>query len=103
MQIFSFVAMLETKEFQIEHTGVQIASELRDILQNWDLSEDNLIAATTNNGSNIVCALEQLGWNNIKCFAHTAQNRLTAISNTILNFFVLRLFYFYIVVNNILS
>jgi len=63
--------MLEAKEFQVEHTGVQIASELRDILENWHLPEDNLIAEATDNGSNIVCALEQLGWNNIRCFAHT--------------------------------
>ena len=65
--------MLETKEFQSEHTGIQIASELRDILESWDLSEDDLIAATTDNGSNIVSALEHLGWNNIRCFAHTLQ------------------------------
>ena len=65
--------MLETKEFQVEHTGIQIASELRDILQSWDLPEDNVIAATTDNGTNIVCALEQLGWHNIRCFAHTLQ------------------------------
>ena len=65
--------MLETKEFQVEHTGMQIASELRDILQSWDLPEDKLIAATTDNGSNIVCGLEHLGWNNIRCFAHTLQ------------------------------
>ena len=65
--------MLGTKEFQEEHTGLQIASELKDILQTWELSEDNLIAATTDNGSNIVCALEHLEWNNIRCFSHTLQ------------------------------
>ena len=53
--------MLETKEFQVEHTGIQIASELQDILQCWDLPEDKIVAATTDNGTNIVCALEQLG------------------------------------------
>ena len=53
--------MLETKEFQVEHTGIQIASELRDILQCWDLPEDKIVTATTDNGTNIVCALEQLG------------------------------------------
>ena len=31
------------------------------------------MAATTDNGTNIVCALEQLGWHNIRCFAHTLQ------------------------------
>jgi len=29
--------MLETKEFQVEHIGIQIAFELRNIIQSWDL------------------------------------------------------------------
>ena len=36
-------------------------------------NEDNLIAATTDNSSNIVCALEHLGWNKIRYFAHVLQ------------------------------
>jgi len=65
--------MLDTKEFQEEHTGIQIAAELRDILENWDLSEECLLAAITDNGSNIVSALDQLDWINVRCFAHTLQ------------------------------
>ena len=64
--------MLDTK-FQEERTGTQIAAELRDILESWDLSEECLIAATTDNGSNIANALDQLDWINIRCFAHTLQ------------------------------
>ena len=47
--------MLPHEEFQVEHTGMEISSELRDILQSWDLPKDKLVAATTDNGSNIVC------------------------------------------------
>ena len=65
--------MLDTKEFQEEHTGMQIAAELRDILESWGLSEECLVPATTDNGSNIVNALDQLDWINIRCFAHTLQ------------------------------
>lgn len=65
--------MLDTKEFQEEHTGIQTAAELRDILESWGLSEECLIAAPTDNGSNIVNALDQLDWINIRCFAHTLQ------------------------------
>jgi len=50
--------MLDTREFQEKHTGIQIATELRDILESWDLSEEYLVAATTDNGSNIVSALD---------------------------------------------
>ena len=65
--------MLDTKEFQEEHTGIQIAAELKEILESWGLSEECLIAATFDNGSNIVNALDQLNWINIRCFAHTLQ------------------------------
>ena len=59
--------MLETEEFQVEHIGTQIASELKVILHSWNLSEDNLMTATTDNGTNI----KRVGLNNIRCFAHT--------------------------------
>jgi len=65
--------MLDMKEFQEEHTGRQISAELREIVESWDLSEGYLMAATTDNGLNIVSALDQLGWINIRCFAHTLQ------------------------------
>ena len=72
--------MLDTKEFQEEHTGMQIAAELRDILESWGLSEECLVA-TTDNGSNIVNALDQLDWINIRCFAHTLQLAVLKVVN----------------------
>ena len=46
--------MLDTKEFQEEHTGKQIAAG------SWGLSVECVVAATTDNGSNIVNAVDQL-------------------------------------------
>jgi len=60
--------MLDTKEFQEEHTGKQIATELREMLESWSLSEECLVAATIDNGSNTVNALDQLEWMNIRWF-----------------------------------
>ena len=38
--------------------GTNIAKELQEILENWRLQEDKMSAITTDNGTNIVAALE---------------------------------------------
>ena len=43
------------------------------ILMEWDLDPDKLVAVTTYNGSNIAFALRKLGWTHISCFSHTLQ------------------------------
>ena len=65
--------LLETKMFPDSHTAENIAEELEGILQEWDLPLDKLCAATTNNGTNIVRAVENLGCQRIPCFSHTLQ------------------------------
>ena len=50
--------LLETLEFQEAHTGTNIAEELQEILRNWRLPQDKILAITTDNGTNIVAALE---------------------------------------------
>ena len=47
---------LETVPLFTDHTGQNIADALSDILDNWDLSQNNLVATTTHSGSNIVSA-----------------------------------------------
>ena len=39
-----------------DHTGQNIADAVLDIFDNWQLSTDKLVAATTDSGSNIVAA-----------------------------------------------
>ena len=46
---------------------------MQAILGEWNLSQDELSAVTTDNGSNIVLATEILGWPRMPCFSHTLQ------------------------------
>ena len=70
-QLESF--LLETLEFPQSHTGTNIAKELQEILENWRLPEDKISAITTDNGTNIVAALEIKQWKRMPCFSHTSQ------------------------------
>ena len=47
---------LDTVPMFADHTGQNIADAVLDIFDNWQLSTDKLVAATTDSGSNIVAA-----------------------------------------------
>ena len=55
------------------HTGQNIGEQLTSILQTWSLSEENLVATTKDNGSNVVLALSVLDWLRMPCFSHSLQ------------------------------
>ena len=61
---------LETVPMFSDHTGPNIADTISAILDNWDLSKDKLVAATTDSGSNIVSAFRILNAIRISCFGH---------------------------------
>ena len=62
---------LDTVPLFKDHTGETIADAIQDILLNWGLSVDNLVATTTDNGSNFVRAFNSvLQWPRISCFGH---------------------------------
>ena len=65
--------LLETREFPEAHTAVNIQEELTDILHDWGLSDKELAGATTDNGTNITCGIDLLGWSDchLPCFSHT--------------------------------
>jgi len=65
--------LLDTAEMPSEHTGINLADELRDSLVKWDLKDDDLVSITTDNARNIVCAVEILSWPRFGCLAHTLQ------------------------------
>ena len=52
------------------HTGENLSEAVTDVLANWDLTPDQLIATTTDNGSNIVAGFRSLGWLRVSCFGH---------------------------------
>ena len=61
---------LETLPVFKDHTGENIADAICDVLSNWNLDPKNLIATTTDNGSNFLSAFRTLDWCRISCFAH---------------------------------
>ena len=65
--------LLETREFPESHTGANIAEELESIMDEWKLHKQGLSAVTTDNGSNVVSAIDILGCIRMPCFSHTLQ------------------------------
>ena len=49
--------LLETKEFSDSHSAENVAEELTSVLDHWELSTEKVVAATTDNGVNMVCAI----------------------------------------------
>ena len=62
-----------TVELSVQHTGVNLATELEVSFRRWNLPVSKLVAATTDNARNIVLAIEMLEWQHFSCFAHTLQ------------------------------
>ena len=61
---------LDTVPLSTDHTGQNIADAMKDVLENWDLHTADLIASTTDNGSNVVAAFKILDLLRIGCFGH---------------------------------
>ena len=61
---------LDTVPLFEDHTGQNIAEAIDDILENWGLSKEKLVAITTDNGSNFVAGMAILECTRISCFGH---------------------------------
>lgn len=61
---------LQTVYFPADHTGENIAHGLRESLSNWGLKEEDQTCITTDNGSNVVKAVELNHWTRLQCFGH---------------------------------
>ena len=61
---------LDTAPLYEDHTGQNIADAILDVLENWALDKDQLVAVTTDNGSNIVVALRNIAVVRVSCFGH---------------------------------
>lgn len=53
-------ACLQTSYISEDHTGKNIAGALQDVLTSWNLNPTGLVAITTDNGSNVVKAVQQV-------------------------------------------
>ncbi len=74
---------LHTSYFPHDHTGVMIATALREALQSWELREDMLICVTTDNATNNISALQLNEWNRLQCFGHHLQLAIGEWSTTL--------------------
>ena len=72
--------VLETFFLPEDHTGDNIANALRGTLESWKLGEDKQVGITTDNGSNIIKATDNLKWRRLPCFGHCLN---LAVTNTI--------------------
>ena len=54
-----------------------ITAELEAILADWELGGSQVVAATTDNGSNIALAIQLLNWPHVSCLSHTLQLAVT--------------------------
>lgn len=56
------------------HTGENIAAMLRGILKEYDIYLDNVVSITTDSGSNMLKACEELKITRIPCYGHIQHN-----------------------------
>lgn len=63
-------ALLECYKYCESHTANNLSAELNRVAQDWQIV-DKVSAIVSDNASNIVAAVKQTGWTNVKCFAHT--------------------------------
>ena len=81
--------LLDVKELLDNHTGDNIAEHLSEIMNDWHLSSVKLSGVTTDNGSNMLKAVDTLHWCHMPCFSHTLQlavqvaMKLSAVSRAI--------------------
>ena len=61
---------LDTTAMYEDHTGQNITDAVLDIFENWKLSTSNLVAITTDNGSNMIAAFSTSLLLRISCFGH---------------------------------
>ena len=62
---------LGTLYFPEDHTSENLSEAIKETLQSWNLDSKNQVCLTTDNGSNILCAVKTiLGWTHLPCFGH---------------------------------
>ena len=63
-------AILETLNISESHTSLNLASELKKVTNEWEITT-KIHCAITDGASNIKGAIKENHWNNLVCFAHT--------------------------------
>ena len=71
---------LETFYLPSDHTATNIADALKDIQQTLKLPEEGQMSITTDNGANMICAVNILEWQRLLRFGH---NLNLAVTNSL--------------------
>lgn len=58
----------------VDHTSYNIRDIIESTLEDWDILLSKISGATTDNGSNVIKAVELMGINHVNCFGHTLNN-----------------------------
>ena len=53
-----------------DHTGENLKEFLLEVFAEWDLSQERLVAITTDSGANVKLACRLLQWKRLSCFGH---------------------------------
>lgn len=61
---------LETKHFPHKHTAINICRTLQLCFEEYGISNE-IASITTDNGANVVAAVNNGGWVHYSCYAHT--------------------------------
>ena len=61
--------VLETFNFNTDHTAQHIQSELTRVINEW--GSPTITCCVTDNASNMLAGIAEAGWNHLPCFAHT--------------------------------
>ena len=65
--------LLETGEMVEQHTAVNLANYLDEVLDRWNLPITQVSAVVTDNTTNITATVARLERQHIGCFSHTLQ------------------------------
>ena len=70
-QLCSFC--LATKELPVAHTAENIGEKIEEILDEWNIDKDMIVAAVTDNARNMINAINGMGFLHFPCMGHTLQ------------------------------
>jgi len=65
--------LLEAGEMVEQHTAINLANYLEEVLARWNLPVAHISAVVTDNASNITAAIARLELQCLGCFSHTLQ------------------------------
>ena len=65
--------LLEIGEMVEQHTAINLANYLEEVLDRWNLPVTQISAVVTDNASNITAAIARLERQHLGCFSHTLQ------------------------------